>query len=135
MCWLWGAATTNFEAFVIHGQSGVAGLTTLLGKNIRGILHIDRWHAYRQVPEERRQLCWAHLKRDFRKIVEGGGPSEFVGRRGLRLVRELFVAWQAFRAGTIDRACLRALIAPLERCLNKTLLQGALAGEERIAKF
>jgi hypothetical protein len=51
------------------------------------------------VPEDRRQLCRAHLKRYFRKIVECGGPSALVARRGLRIVKDLFAAWHAFEAG------------------------------------
>ena len=64
-------------------------------------------------PEERRQLCWAHLKRDFQKIVDCGGPSVFVGRRGLRIVKEVFAAWHAFQAGKVTRRKLQALIEPL----------------------
>lgn len=135
LCWLWAAATSNIVAFVIHAKRGAVGLQALLGDDIQGILHSDRWHVYLQVPEERRQLCWAHLKRDFRKIAEGGGPSVYVGRRGLRIVRELFVAWHAYQAGTIDRAQLRVLIAPLERRLSRTLLEGALGDDPKVAKF
>jgi transposase len=135
LCWLWAAATTGVAAFVIHAQRGGRGLAALLGETIEGIVHSDRWHVYLQVPEERRQLCWAHLKRDFQKIVDGGGPSVFVGRRGLRLVQELFVAWHAFQAGTITRQRLQELIAPLERRLGNTLLEGAFGSDARVAKF
>jgi transposase len=135
LCWLWAAATSNVAAFVIHAKRGAAGLTALLGDNIQGILHSDRWPVYLQVPEERRQLCWAHLKRDFRKIVEGGGPSVYVGRRGLRIVKELFAAWHAFQAGTIGRARLRTLLEPLQRRLSKTLLEGAFDADPSVAKF
>jgi transposase len=135
LCWLWAAATTGIAVFVIHAQRGVKGLTALLGDDLAGIVPSDRWHVYLQVPEERRQLCWAHLKRDFRKIVDGGGPSAFVGRRGLRSVRELFVAWHAFQAGTITRPRLQELLAPLQRRLGKALLQGALGEDTRVAKF
>ena len=127
LCWLWAAATSGVAAFVIHAKHGAQGLAAILGDSIDGIVHSDRWHVYLQVPEERRQLCWAHLKRDFRKIVECGGPSVFVGRRGLRIVKELFVAWHAFEAGSISRPRLKELIAPLERRLGKTLLQGQSA--------
>jgi transposase len=135
LCWLWAAATSGVAAFVIHAQRDAEGLSALLGESIDGIVHSDRWHVYLQVPEERRQLCWAHLKRDFRKIVDCGGPSVFVGRRGLRIVTELFVAWHAFEAGAIPRARLQELIAPLTRRLGKTLLEGAFGDDARVAKF
>src|SRR5437763_3004826 len=135
LCWLWAAAIAGVAVFVIHGKRGAKGLAAILGESIEGIVHSDRWHVYLQVPEERRQLCWAHLKRDFQRIVDCGGPSIFVGRRGLRMVRELFVAWHAFQAGTIARTRLQELIAPLERRLSKTLLEGAFGDDARVAKF
>lgn len=135
LCWLWAAATAGIAVFVIHAQRGAKGLRAILGEGIEGIVHSDRWHVYLQVPEERRQLCWAHLKRDFQKIVDCGGPSVFVGRRGLRIVRELFTAWHAFQAGTITRPRLQELIAPLERRMSKTLLEGAFGADARVAKF
>lgn len=135
LCWLWAAAITNVAVFVIHAKRSAKGLAAILGEGIEGIVHSDRWHVYLQVPEERRQLCWAHLKRDFQKIVDCGGPSVFVGRRGLRIVRELFAAWHAFQEERISRRRLQALIAPLQRRLGKTLLQGAFGEDARVAKF
>jgi transposase len=135
LCWLWAAAMAGVAVFVIHGKRGATGLAALLGETVTGILHSDRWHVYLQVSADCRQLCWAHLKRDFRKIVDGGGPSVFVGRRGLRIVRELFVAWHAFQAGTITRRRLQALIAPLERRLGNALREGACGDDARVAKF
>jgi transposase len=135
LCWLWAAATANIAAFVIHARRNAHGLAALLGESIDGVLHSDRWHVYAQVPEERRQVCWAHLKRDFRRIAEGGGPSAFVGRRGLRIVRELFAAWHDFRHGTVTRRTLQTRIAPLRRRLDRALLAGALGGDPRVAKF
>src|SRR5207253_2766629 len=67
LCWLWAAATASVAAFVIHARRSAAGLTALLGAEIHGILCSDRWGPYSRVPEERRQICWAHLKRDFQK--------------------------------------------------------------------
>jgi transposase len=135
LCWLWGAATASIAVFVIHAKRGGKGLKALLGESIEGIVHSDRWHVYLRVPEERRQLCWAHLKRDFQKIVDCGGPSRFVGRRGLCIVKNLFAAWHAFQAGTITRQRLQQLITPLERRLSNALLKGAFGTDAHVAKF
>ena len=135
LCWLWAAATAHIAVFVIHARRGAAGLAALLGEEVEGILHSDRWHVYQRVPEERRQVCWAHLKRDFRRIVDGGGPSVFVGRRGLRIARELFAAWHDFREGRATRRQLQARLGPLRRRLEKALLEGAEGADARVAKF
>src|SRR5437773_4136748 len=135
LCWLWAAATKTVAVFVIHAKRNVLGLAALLGEEIQGILHSDRWHVYLQMPEERRQLCWAHLKRDFQKIVDCGGPSTFVGGRGLRIVKEVFAAWHAFQAGKVTRRKLQALIEPLQHRLAKALVAGGLGDDARVAKF
>jgi len=135
LCWLWAAATANIAVFVIHAKRSALGLAALLGEEIDGILHSDRWHVYWQVPEERRQLCWAHLKRDFQKIVDVGGPSVFVRRRGLRIVKEVFAAWHGFQEGKVTRRKLQKQIEPLQRRMGKALVEGGLGSDARVAKF
>ncbi len=136
LCWLWAAATNSAVAFVIHAKRGALGLTAILGTQIHGILCSDRWSVYNQVPAERRQVCWAHLKRDFQKIIDRGGSSDFVGRRGRRIVRNVFAAWHAFREGRLTRAQLEAKMSPLENRMNRLLLEGAILGEDKtVATF
>jgi transposase len=135
LCWLWAAATANIAVYVIHAKRGAVGLAALLGEEIDGILHSDRWHVYLQVPAERRQLCWAHVKRDFQKVVDGGGPSVLVGRRGLRIVKEVFAAWHAFQEGKVTRRQLQKVMEPLQGRLNKALVEGAFGDDARVAKF
>lgn len=136
LCWLWGAATAGVAAFVIHARRSALGLAALLGSTIQGILCSDRWGAYGQVPAARRQICWAHLKRDFQKVVDGQGASAWVGRRGLRLVKKVFAAWHAFQQGRATRTQLQAQLAPLADGMNRLLLEGAILGEDgKVAAF
>ena len=136
LCWLWAAATATAVAFVVAAGRGAAGLTALLGAEIRGILCSDRWGAYNRVPAGRRQVCWAHLKRDFQKVVDGGGPSAFVGRRGRLLVKKVFAAWHAFREGRATREQLKGQMAPLMSRMQRVLLEGAILGEDpKVATF
>jgi transposase len=135
LCWLWAAATANVAVFVIHAKRSALGLAAILGEEIYGILHSDRYHVYLQLPPERRQLCWAHLKRDFQKVVDLGGSSVVVGHKGLRIVKEVFAAWHAFQEGKVTREKLGTMIAPLERRLNKALVEGAFGDDARVKKF
>ena len=136
LCWLWTAATATVVAFVIHGKRSALGLTALLGLEIQGILCSDRWGVYGRVPPERRQVCWAHLKRDFKKIVDRDGPSTFVGRRGLGLVKEVFAAWHAFQEGRVTRAQLQATMEPLQNRMQRLLMEGAILGKDKtVATF
>jgi transposase len=122
--WLWLAASATVAAFVIHARRGAAGLQALLGEARRGILCTDRWSAYHGVPLAQRQICWAHLKRDFQKLLDRGGPAAVVGRCGLRVVKELFACWHRYRDGPADADALVAAIGPLARRLERALLAG-----------
>ena len=136
LCWLWAAAATGVVAFVIHGKRSAVGLTALLGMEIQGILCSDRWGVYNRVSAERRQVCWAHLKRDFQKIVDGGGPSALVGVRGLKIVKKVFAAWHAFQEGEVTRAQLQAQLDPVANRLQQVLLEGTLLGDDKtVATF
>jgi transposase len=133
--WLWAAATATAVAFVIHTRRGAAGLTALLGSEIGGLVCSDRWGAYRRLPAERRQVCWAHLQRDFRKLVDRGGPGVAVGREGLRVSRKLFRLWHLFRGGGCTRTELQQRMRPLRMRLQRVLIGGALGGDAPVATF
>ena len=135
LCWLWAAATAGVVAFEIHAKRGAVGLTALLGLEIQGILCSDRWGPYDRVPEARRQLCWAHLKRDFQKVVDRGGKGEGVGKAGLRVVRRVFEAWHAHQKKEISREGLQERLAPVIRRLNAVLVAGCKGDDPTAATF
>jgi transposase len=136
LCWLWAAATATAAVFVIHARRSALGMVAILGTEIQGILCSDRWGVYDQVPAARRQICWAHLKRDFQKIVDRGGPSAFVGQEGRKIVKKVFAAWHAFQDGQSTRVQLEAQLAPVMNRLNRVLLEGAILGDDKtVAAF
>jgi hypothetical protein len=51
------------------------------------------------VDAHRRQLCWAHLKREFEAIKQRGAASGEIGEGLLEQVKELFDLWRQLRAG------------------------------------
>src|SRR5438270_510552 len=74
LCWLWVAATGTVAAFLVHARRGWDALAALLGAQAQGLICSDRWSAYGRLSPYCRQVCWAHLKRDFQKLVDRGGP-------------------------------------------------------------
>src|SRR4029077_5272432 len=68
--WLWAAATTQVACFVIFAGRNANGLAALLGQQICGIVCSDRFSVYGSLATVFRQVCWAHLKRDFQKLVD-----------------------------------------------------------------
>lgn len=135
LCWLWSAATTNVVAFGIHARRSAAGMAAILGETVQGILCSDRWGPYDQVPPERRQICWAHLKRDFQKLVDAGGQGVRLGRRGLRIVKRVFAAWHAFQDGQVTRAQFKQHMGPVMDHMNRVLLEGWCGTDAKVAKF
>jgi transposase len=133
--WLWGAATATVAFFVIHLRRNFEGLQALLGETIKGIVCSDRWAAYSKLPLKLRQICWAHLKRDFQKLIDRGGPADAIGRVGLEVVECLFADWWAFRRGALDRPGLQARLDPMARELQGVLEQGCSCADSKAATF
>jgi len=134
-CWLWGAATTLVACFIIAPTRGAAGLATLLGKKIKGIICSDRWSVYGQLKLGLRQLCWAHLKRDFQKLVDRGGESKDIGEMGLEAVEVTFSLWHSFRGGGLSRSQLQREIALVRQTLREWLERGCACSDSKTAAF
>jgi transposase len=133
--WLWTAATLTVAYFVIHVQRGSRGLEALLGEAIAGIIISDRWGVYNGLPLEQRQICWAHLKRDFQKCLERGGPGKLVGDIGLMVVEDVFTLWWEYREGLIDRASLGMQLEPLIEELRVALERGSGCADRKVMAF
>src|SRR5205823_13302482 len=110
-------------AFHITADRHERELPEMIGERFAGIVSSDRWWAYDQLDPARRQVCWAHLARDFRAHAEGLADQQRFGQAGLEICRELFAAWDRY-AEHDDRDRLAREIAPLKRRL-KPMLQRA----------
>jgi transposase len=130
--WLWGAATAWVVCFVIAPTRGASGLAALLGKKIKGIISSDRWSVYGQLKLGLRQLCWAHLKRDFQKLVDRGGSAKPYGELGLAAVQILFCEWHLFRGGG-PRTALQRELEPLREVMRSWLEEGARCDDAKAA--
>jgi transposase len=121
---LWGALTSETAVFrIAAGRHGFEA-RTLLGERFAGIVCSDRWRGYDYLEPSHRQLCWAHLLRDFTAHSEGMGEQRKFGDDGVRIARQLFAAWEGYKQDG-DRARLRAQIAPLRDKLRALLEHAA----------
>jgi transposase len=135
LCWLWMAATNWVAYFKISAGRGQVNFRELLGQNIGGIICSDRWHAYNFLDLAHRQLCWAHLKRDFQKWLDHGGEGRVIGQSGLDAVKRIFELWRDFRQGTIDRPKLQAAMEPVCQALYQALEAGEDIADKRVRCF
>jgi transposase len=125
-CWLWVAVTATFTVFHLAFCRGRRVVDGLLGPAYGGVLTTDRWSAYGRVG--RRQLCWAHLRRDFQALIDRGGEGAAVGERLLGLSDELFLWWHALRDEGCDRALFDRRLSGVQRRLRAALGAGARGG-------
>ena len=123
--WLWVAVTPWVSFFQVLLARSTAAAQTLLGQNFRGILNSDRYSAYNWLDVAQRQLCWAHLKREFTKISERTGLSHQLGRDLLAQQKKLFRLWHRVRDGTLTRTEFRSLVSPIREKVRSWLQQGA----------
>ncbi len=123
--WLWVAVTPLVSFFSVMLSRATAAAQSLLGESFSGILNSDRYNAYNWVDMAQRQLCWAHLKREFTKISERSGVSRQLGRDLLAQQKKLFRLWHRVRDGTLSRSEFQSLVSPLRQRVKDLLAQGA----------
>jgi hypothetical protein len=132
--WLWVAATTLVTVFVLVATRSAAGLKRLLGENFEGIVGSDRWSAYRGLNPLHRQICWAHLKRDFQAFVERGGESSLIGTLLLKQLKLIFELWHRFRAGSLSRTQFQLAMQPIQVEVKSLLEIGTYLAHTRTRK-
>jgi transposase len=122
--WLWVVATTWGIVFrIVRSRAGaVAG--ELLGEQPKPIVISDRFPGYEWIELESRQICWAHLRRDFQAMIDRDGDGEEVGRQLLWQSDKLFEYWHKVRDGTIRRSTFIQAVSWLRPMVRSALGRG-----------
>jgi len=126
--WVWVAVTSLVTVFLIRLSRGGHVARELLGEHFSGILVTDRYSAYNWYPVRWRQVCWAHLLRDFEAIQGRGGTSEAIGAGLLAQGHQMFTWWHRVREGTLKRSTFRSYMSPLRREVERLLEAGRQCG-------
>ena len=82
---------------------------------------------------EQRQLCWAHLQRDFTAFTERGGVAAEVGRAVLKDTKTMFARWHRVRAGTLSHRQFGHQMRPLRQRVEAQLQRGAARADAKTA--
>jgi transposase len=122
--WLWVASTALVAVFLIVKSRGKAVAQAMLGEDFRGTLISDRWCAYNWVHVLRRQVCWAHLVREFEGFIERGGQAKRLGELLLAEVFVMFEWWHLARDGLLKRATFQRKMRPLMREVERGRVPG-----------
>jgi len=127
------AVTSLVTVFVVRMSRGGQVARELLGETFAGLLVTDRYSAYNWYPVRWRQVCWAHVLRDFEAMRDRGGRSEEIGRALLAQAHQMFTWWHRVREGTLKRATFRSYMTPLRREVERLLEVGSRCGVPKTA--
>jgi transposase len=129
--WLWTFVGGLFTVFAWRATRAATVLTDLLRDGFAGVVMCDRAKMYWMLG--RLQWCWAHLKRDFQALADSDdGVVKRLGQDLLRQTRELFRQWSRCRDGTLHRAELQHVLAPVRREVEGLLLRGLFSGRGQV---
>ena len=118
---LWAASAPKAAVFQIAQHCNREVFNAFVGTGYEGIVISDRWNGYSHLDPARRQVCWSHLQRDFRRHADGLAEQKTFGETGLELTRRVFAAWRAYQHEHHDRGRLQTEIAPIQTNLRQLL--------------
>jgi transposase len=122
--WMWLAASATMAVFLVSAGRGIKAFEALVGRAFGGLLTSDRWHVYNRHEVSLRQLCWAHLLRDFQKIADRACSSARIGGALIESTLQMFEIWGRFKDQLIDRTQMKADLEPIRRQIESLLDEG-----------
>lgn len=131
--WVWEKSTSLATVFRILKTRGAAGAKGLLGEEFPGVVGTDRFASYDWIAPERRQVCWAHVKRDFVAISEREGEAGQLGTALLAEERRVFALWAEVRARSLSRADFQVRMVPVMARIKELLQAGARGAHAKTA--
>jgi transposase len=127
--WLWVNATREVTVFQLLGGRSSKQAQQVINSSTKGIITTDRYGVYNWLGATRRQICWAHLARDFQAMVERGGESTQIGQALLEHSQDLFTLWHRVRDATLSREQFQAQMKPLRLQVKELLEAGSRLGQ------
>lgn len=133
--WLWVAATRTLALFVIHAKRSLDALVWMVGAKFVGVLCSDRWMVYDEWPAIRRQVCWAHLNRNWEQHQERGGAAKKLADEWFAISSKVFDLWHAFRGGGLTRTELGDRMADRLMEAADLLDRGTRSRDPKLTRF
>ena len=115
--WVWAAVQPLLAVFAIYPSRARYVILDFIGENCQAVVTTDRYAGYAFIDAAHRQVCWAHLLRDFNRI---GQRRALAGQIGRRLLGLGFVMFRRREKGQLAGQKL----AGLQRRLRATLERG-----------
>lgn len=121
--WLWVLSNGEAASFMVHESRGQNAAQSILG-DFSGTLISDRWGGYNMYEGER-QVCWAHLRRDFKAVSESRGWLGKTGKKLYDLSGQILGNYSRVRDGTLTLATFQRRVCKWRPQIENWLRQGA----------
>jgi len=121
--WLWTFCCATAAFFMVHANRSQQAARKLIG-GFSGKLVSDRYNAY-NFYKLIRQICWAHLKRDFKAISEAGGELGKIGQELYGLAKKILKLRKRVRDGTLQWETFQRRMPELQKRVESLLKAGA----------
>jgi len=126
--WLWSVVTRGVTVFVLALSRAASVVQELIDPSAGQVITTDRYKGYDWLPLYQRQLCWAHLRRDFQAMVDRGNAGSALGAELLVFAEDVFTQWYRVRDGTIRRSTLRKYVDSQRPWFRARLAAGVACG-------
>ena len=121
--WLWVFCCATAAFFMVHANRSQQAARKLMG-GFAGKLVSDRYNAY-NFYKLIRQICWAHLKRDFKAISEAKGAIGKIGEELHGLAKKILKLRKRVRDGTLQWETFQRRMPELQQHVESLLRAGA----------
>lgn len=125
--WVWTVTQPRLVVYQLWSSRARYVAKEMLGESPKAKLVTDRYAVYDWVDPAQRQVCWAHLLRDFTRISQRAGQAGRIGRRLLGLGYVLFRRWHR-KDGQIG-----AQMEQVQRHMHRALERGIAGTCQRTA--
>jgi transposase len=123
--WLWTVVTRAVTVFTVSLSRAGAVARGLVDPAAGQVITTDRYSGYRWLPLRQRQVCWAHLVRDFQAMVDRASAGSPIGEELLCCAEDLFTWWYRVRDGTMRRSTFQRYVAELRPWVRSQLEAGS----------
>ena len=131
--WMWVALTTGLTIFIVRYKRNTSSFHDLVGLN-PGIVTSDRFRVYDHLGVEKRQICWAHLRRDFQAMIDRKNAGSDIGTSLLENSDALFMHWQFVRKKETTRETFQSeTLSWLREEVRSLLERGSTCGCKKTA--
>jgi transposase len=123
--WLWTVVTRTATVFAISLSRAASVARELVDPSAGQVITTDRYQGYLWLPLYQRQICWAHLLRDFQAMVDRAGAGSASGEELLCCAEALFTWWYRVRDGTLSRSTFQRYVTEFRPWVRSQLEAGA----------